>query len=149
MLSKPEHGFSLSYPEDYTVDENISCVEGCPEGAAVPLFDLTGPQSHIAVEVYGSELRAVEYQGNFSSVADYMASGIPTNVSSGLVTGGMRYDFKLPGYSSNGPSIMPNVPDQIVVFFVGVDGKTFGLSTAQNAGAEQDLLEIADSFSFL
>lgn len=149
-LTRPQLGFKVLYPQGYTLNESVSCVEGCPTGEEVPLFDLIGSQSHIAIEAYGSESRAVKYLGSgFNNVAGFMASGIPTQVKKSVVTGGTRYDFVLPGVANASPGIAPNTPDQVFVFFVAANGQTFGLSTPKNAGGESDLQKVADNFSFI
>ncbi len=146
-LTKPNLGFILYYPGEFTLNESVSCAEGCPTGEEVPFLDFIGAGSHVAMEAYGSEIRAIRYLGSGSNVAAFMASGTPQQVKRQTVTGGMRYDFVMPGRAANG--IAPAKPAQRYVFFIRSNGQTFGLSTPQDAGADGALRQIADSFEFI
>jgi hypothetical protein len=152
-LHRPDHGFELTYPDDVTVQETTTCVEGCPEGESKPAFsfDIDSGGS-VKLVMYTNEEEFLRYLDPLAEdFASFIETDTPTNTSSKEVSGGTRYDLVIPGFSGQPGLYGPEgLPEMQYTVFVRNGGKSFVLSAGTHDERPlQTLSKMAASFKFI
>jgi hypothetical protein len=152
VLSRQDHGFEITYPENVAVNETTACAEGCPEGESKPAFsfDIASSGSTKLV-VYKNQKEFLKFLDPAEDFASFIKTDVPMNTSSRKMNGGTRYDFVILGLSGQPGLYSPEgFPEMQYIAFVRNDGKTFVMSAGtHDAIPYQTMRDMAPSFKFI